>query len=324
MWPGFDSRLMHLSFPMWLALLSNFDGTGIRTPARRAQFSHSDTSCLRSSRFVHQNVVLRNCASLFISVLCIFIETSVSLDLLCFELSFVLSPPSLWSAHLSAITRFALWIPPVTPSLCRISLHVSLGVFKVVWAPRNSRWNPEISARLTHKRKSCNSLLCNILGCSLHDMDTLAEWSRRRPAKPMGSPRVGSNPTGVDFLLSMLAGMSVRRQEDRQRGLEALRSFRVHALKCFLSYALPSLFLILLSLWIKCVVSGHDVTLKTLLELCFVDSLILLNETSFVSLFPNTTTQPNQHSSFQTTMTVQRVFRLGAGVFDSLQQRWSF
>ena len=28
-------------------------------------------------------------------------------------------------------------------------------------------------------------------------MDTLAEWLRRRPAKPMGSPRVGSNPTGV-------------------------------------------------------------------------------------------------------------------------------
>ena len=29
------------------------------------------------------------------------------------------------------------------------------------------------------------------------NMDTLAEWLRRRPAKPMGSPRVGSNPTGV-------------------------------------------------------------------------------------------------------------------------------
>ena len=29
-------------------------------------------------------------------------------------------------------------------------------------------------------------------------MDTLAEWSRRRPAEPMRSPRVGSNPTGVD------------------------------------------------------------------------------------------------------------------------------
>ena len=27
--------------------------------------------------------------------------------------------------------------------------------------------------------------------------DTLAERLRRRPAKPMGSPRVGSNPTGV-------------------------------------------------------------------------------------------------------------------------------
>ena len=33
-------------------------------------------------------------------------------------------------------------------------------------------------------------------GSYLH-RDTLAEWLRRRPAKPMGSPRVGSNPTGV-------------------------------------------------------------------------------------------------------------------------------
>ena len=30
-------------------------------------------------------------------------------------------------------------------------------------------------------------------------VDTLAEWLRRRPAKPVGSARVGSNPTGVDF-----------------------------------------------------------------------------------------------------------------------------
>ena len=29
-------------------------------------------------------------------------------------------------------------------------------------------------------------------------IDTLAEWLRRQPAKTMGSPRVGSNPTGVD------------------------------------------------------------------------------------------------------------------------------
>ena len=30
--------------------------------------------------------------------------------------------------------------------------------------------------------------------------DTLAEWLRRRPAKRMGSPRVGSNPIGVELL----------------------------------------------------------------------------------------------------------------------------
>ena len=33
--------------------------------------------------------------------------------------------------------------------------------------------------------------------------DTLAERLRRRPAKPMGSPCVGSNPTGVAFSLSV-------------------------------------------------------------------------------------------------------------------------
>ena len=35
----------------------------------------------------------------------------------------------------------------------------------------------------------------------LYINDTLAEWLRRRPAKPMGSPRVGSNPTGVVLYL---------------------------------------------------------------------------------------------------------------------------
>ena len=29
--------------------------------------------------------------------------------------------------------------------------------------------------------------------------DTLAEWLRRRPAKPVGSAREGSNPSGVAF-----------------------------------------------------------------------------------------------------------------------------
>ena len=34
-----------------------------------------------------------------------------------------------------------------------------------------------------------------------HAEDTLAERLRRRPAKPMGFPRVGSNPTGVDLVV---------------------------------------------------------------------------------------------------------------------------
>ena len=38
------------------------------------------------------------------------------------------------------------------------------------------------------------------LACFGFADDTLAERLRRRPAEPMGSPRVGSNPTGVVFL----------------------------------------------------------------------------------------------------------------------------
>jgi hypothetical protein len=34
-----------------------------------------------------------------------------------------------------------------------------------------------------------------------HAEDSLAERLRRRPAKPMGFPRVGSNPTGVDLFV---------------------------------------------------------------------------------------------------------------------------
>ena len=39
--------------------------------------------------------------------------------------------------------------------------------------------------------------------------DTLAERLRRRPAKPMGSPRVGSNPTGVVFGHTLYAAEEV-------------------------------------------------------------------------------------------------------------------
>ena len=42
----------------------------------------------------------------------------------------------------------------------------------------------------------------NAIICKSNEVckDTLAERLRRRPAKPMGSPRVGSNPTGVELL----------------------------------------------------------------------------------------------------------------------------
>ena len=43
---------------------------------------------------------------------------------------------------------------------------------------------------------------CPVLGCMTCVAEgPLAEQLRRQPAKPMGSPRVGSNPTGVVFFL---------------------------------------------------------------------------------------------------------------------------
>ena len=47
--------------------------------------------------------------------------------------------------------------------------------------------------------------------------DTLAERLRRRPAKPMGSPRVGSNPTGVVVLptkplMLLLASFDIQKE----------------------------------------------------------------------------------------------------------------
>ena len=50
---------------------------------------------------------------------------------------------------------------------------------------------------------SCGKTTC----VRLRTKDTLAERLRRRPAKPMGSARVGSNPTGVDVCYT---GVSLR------------------------------------------------------------------------------------------------------------------
>ena len=43
--------------------------------------------------------------------------------------------------------------------------------------------------------------LYNLFSLSISQLDTLAEWLRRRPAKPLGFARVGSNPTGVVIFL---------------------------------------------------------------------------------------------------------------------------
>ena len=45
-------------------------------------------------------------------------------------------------------------------------------------------------------------------------VDTLAEWLRRRPAKPVGSAREGSNPSGVDFTRGSFCDPSPPRNDE--------------------------------------------------------------------------------------------------------------
>ena len=63
------------------------------------------------------------------------------------------------------------------------------------------------SARTTWPtlRMSVPSIYMSVLVFECVDVDSLAERLRRRPAKPMGSPRVGSNPTGVVSLLCIVS-----------------------------------------------------------------------------------------------------------------------
>ena len=42
------------------------------------------------------------------------------------------------------------------------------------------------------------------LAALLHVRDAVAEWLRRRPAKPLGFAREGSNPSGVVLFKSVL------------------------------------------------------------------------------------------------------------------------
>ena len=48
--------------------------------------------------------------------------------------------------------------------------------------------------------KRIADIIPEVLSAQPPSNDTLAERLRRRPAKPMVSPRVGSNPTGVDAI----------------------------------------------------------------------------------------------------------------------------
>ena len=60
-----------------------------------------------------------------------------------------------------------------------------------------------------------------VSGMLVYSQDTLAERLRRRPAKPMGSPRVGSNPTGVEI---QLTGQGEgERYRERERGITECR-----------------------------------------------------------------------------------------------------
>ncbi len=70
---------------------------------------------------------------------------------------------------------------------------------------------PELRARNAAPACQRRPLACN---------DTLTEWLRRLPAKPMGSPRAGSNHTGVaiayvgGFALRPVQGVVVNRAND--------------------------------------------------------------------------------------------------------------
>ena len=79
---------------------------------------------------------------------------------------------------------------------------------------RMSRWEHKpLHALREHKPPHALSLLYvarkSCLQClRAFTMDTLAEWLRRRPAKPMGSTRAGSNPAGVAFSCCCRSGVT--------------------------------------------------------------------------------------------------------------------
>ena len=113
-----------------------------------------------------------------------------------------------WQSTCSVSRRSWARIPQEVPSACD-----RLGYLQRYAAPqfcpaqmertphaRSQSWicsvsvatNQVVDGNDAQRRKPC---VCQRVAWKADD--TLAERSRRRPAKPMGSPRVGSNPTGV-------------------------------------------------------------------------------------------------------------------------------
>ena len=77
---------------------------------------------------------------------------------------------------------------------CMLPLHYerSLQNCRFFFTHRSDRWSFKLS--YDPGSRTVNSLHIQ--------RDTLAEWLRRRPAKPVGSAREGSNPSGVEDDLS--------------------------------------------------------------------------------------------------------------------------
>ena len=76
-------------------------------------------------------------------------------------------------------------------SLRRESCQTLGGGIKRAWISENLQKVMWLMGRVSDDGGKCDAA-----NCAPRHKDTLAERLRRRPAKLMGSPRVGSNPTG--------------------------------------------------------------------------------------------------------------------------------
>ena len=161
MWPGFDSRLMPPSFFSNVAcFIVKLRRHGDSNPCAQSSFLATRTHRVFAVLDSHQNVVLRNCASLFISNFS------------------VLRPTLFWVVirFVSSVALTCIWARlPGSRSEFLLLRRVFVGyLYMFHW--EFSRWRELLGmlaeipksqhALRTKRRKSCHSLLWNILGCS--------------------------------------------------------------------------------------------------------------------------------------------------------------